>query len=136
MWTPRFPHNQVWPMKILIDCDTGIDDALAIFCLSRLPCEVVAAGVVHGNIPVEQAARNTRFVLDMAGLKHTPAARGCAEPLKADIRFATAVHGEDGLAGLAPEPTGIAAPLGNAVAQIVELGRRHRGKSFFWRRGR
>jgi len=68
--------------KILLDVDTGIDDALAIiYLLAKPEVDVVAAGSVHGNIDAHRAALNTLRVMELCGYDHIPVAQGAAEPL-------------------------------------------------------
>lgn len=97
--------------KLIIDCDTGVDDAQAILmALLTEDVEVVAITCVAGNVSVEQAARNTVRVLHAAGVKGIPVFVGCDQPLinfpliETEHTDATKYHGHDGL-GDAPEAT-------------------------------
>lgn len=88
-------------IPILIDCDPGIDDALALF-LAAGSAELQLRGVttVAGNRPVDITALNACRVLDLAGLDAVPVFAGCARPMAhADARC-NDVHGLDGLGGV------------------------------------
>ncbi|OTA27440.1 nucleoside hydrolase [Alloscardovia macacae] len=77
--------------RIILDCDTGIDDTLALLYLFGSD-DVELLGVVgtFGNVTEEQATRNNRVLLDAAGLSHVPAYRGVPVP-----SFWTAEQGLD-----------------------------------------
>jgi inosine-uridine nucleoside N-ribohydrolase len=112
--------------KLLIDCDPGHDDAVAILYAAR-HCDLLAITTVHGNNSVENVTRNALSVLTLAGL-NIPVAAGCAEPLAGRKGQAADVHGEGGLEGAdLPEPD--RAPVGaHAVDLIIETARRHEGE--------
>ena len=86
----------------LIDCDPGIDDALALL-LAAAGDDLDIQGVttVAGNRSVEVTADNACRVLDLAGLQHVPVHAGCSRPLAASQARTNLVHGDDGLGGLA-----------------------------------
>ena len=107
---------------VLIDCDPGHDDALAILLAAR-HLDVRAITAVHGNAPLARTHVNARKVLELAGLTHIPVAAGCDRPLVREAHFAPDVHGESGLDGTdLPEPT---MPLVDAHATdvIIDLSR-------------
>jgi purine nucleosidase len=117
---------------ILLDCDTGIDDALALLFLARLvragQAELVAVGTVFGNVAADVAALNTLRVLECAGLPDVPVAIGAAGPMVGEALFAPDYHGDDGLGetGL-PEPAGRPAE-GSAPDQLIRLARARPGE--------
>lgn len=115
--------------RILLDVDTGIDDALAIIYLAAsAEVEFVAAGSVHGNVDARRAALNTLRVLEVCGYDDVPVALGAAEPLAQPLSVASFVHGEDGL-GDVDEPAPAGSPSGEQAAdQIVRLGRESPGE--------
>jgi len=87
---------------VLVDVDTGVDDALALLFLARHPgVDLLGATCVAGNTDVDRVARNTLGVLDLVGAGAVPVARGAERPLIEPRRPASGFHGEDGLAGLA-----------------------------------
>src|SRR5689334_4626375 len=115
------------PMPLLVDCDTGIDDALALlYLLGRPDVTVVGITTVFGNNTAAGAARNTRQVLALAGRSGIPVAVGAERPLRGDARqHARQVHGADGLGDVGlPEPPPQPDP-GSAARLIAELSRRY-----------
>jgi inosine-uridine nucleoside N-ribohydrolase len=89
-------------LPILLDVDTGVDDALAI-CLAVRSPEVALRGIttVAGNVDLESATRNTLAVLDVLRAPAIPVVSGAAAPLCRPLVTAAAVHGHDGLGGIA-----------------------------------
>ena len=86
--------------KIILDVDTGIDDAIGIMLACASP-EVDLLGVttVSGNIDLVSATQNTLRVLKTIGHENTPVYAGQKAPLKREVRYATEIHGSTGLAG-------------------------------------
>jgi purine nucleosidase len=115
-------------VRLILDTDPGIDDALAIMYLAaQEDAEIVAVGSVHGNVPASVAALNALRVLELVELD-APVAVGAARPLAQQLQTAEFVHGEDGLGGHAgPLPTGSLA-TGSAAEQIVRLARTNPGE--------
>jgi pyrimidine-specific ribonucleoside hydrolase len=92
---------------IVIDCDPGHDDAIAILLALASP-EVELRGVttVAGNQTLDKTTRNALKVLELAGRTDIPVAVGADRPLVRELRTAAHVHGETGLDGPdLPEPT-------------------------------
>lgn len=87
---------------ILLDVDTGTDDALAILYAVRHPeLDLLGISCVAGNSGVDQVVTNTLKVLDAAGASpDIPVARGAAQPLVERARPEGAFHGTDGLSGV------------------------------------
>jgi len=115
---------------VLIDCDTGLDDAVALLYLLGHPgLELVGASCVFGNVSAERAARNTAALLEQAGRAHVPVALGAAAPLAAPFEGgAPEVHGVDGMGDVGSwEPSGALAD-GSGAELIVRLARRHAGR--------
>ncbi|TDV48927.1 nucleoside hydrolase [Actinophytocola oryzae] len=115
-------------MRIILDTDPGVDDALAIMYLAaQEDAEIVAVGSVHGNVPSPLAAQNALRVLELLGIE-APVAIGAARPLAQPLQTAEFVHGADGLGGRAGAP-----PLGTPVSesaaeQLVRLARAQPGE--------
>lgn len=115
-------------MRIILDTDPGVDDALAIMYLAaQEDAEIVAVGSVHGNVPAPLAAQNALRVLELVGIS-APVAIGAARPLAQPLQTAEFVHGADGLGGRAG-----AAPRGRPVStsaaeQLVRLARAEPGE--------
>jgi pyrimidine-specific ribonucleoside hydrolase len=95
------------PIPVIIDCDTGVDDALALLFAVRHPgLDVRAVTCVAGNTDVDGVVRNTLTVLEQAGAPGIPVARGADRPLIEPVRTARHVHGQDGMGDLGlPAPT-------------------------------
>jgi pyrimidine-specific ribonucleoside hydrolase len=98
------------PIPVIIDCDTGVDDALALLFAVRHPgIDLRAVTCVAGNTDVDGVVRNTLTVLEQAGAGDIPVARGAARPLLEPVRTAQHVHGADGMGDLGlPAPTRVA----------------------------
>jgi pyrimidine-specific ribonucleoside hydrolase len=98
------------PIPVIIDCDTGVDDALALLFAVRHPgIDLRAVTCVAGNTDVDGVVRNTLTVLEQAGAGDIPVARGAARPLIEPVRTARHVHGFDGMGDLGlPAPTRVA----------------------------
>jgi inosine-uridine nucleoside N-ribohydrolase len=89
-------------MRLLIDTDPGIDDALALLLVLSSPgASVEAITAAAGNVPVDQAVRNIFRILDVVRPAPMPkTARGASAPLKRPLVTAGHVHGDDGLGNL------------------------------------
>jgi pyrimidine-specific ribonucleoside hydrolase len=94
-------------MNVILDVDTGVDDALAILLAVRSSAlRVLGITCVMGNVELDKVVINTLKVLDIAGAGDTPVARGMDRPLVEVQRNAKNVHGDDGLGNLElPEST-------------------------------
>ena len=87
--------------RVVLDVDTGVDDACAILLAAAHPgLELVAVTCVGGNASVDDVVANTLVVLDAAGRPDVPVARGAARPLLEAPVDARHVHGDDGMADL------------------------------------
>jgi pyrimidine-specific ribonucleoside hydrolase len=88
------------PTPVIMDVDTGIDDAFAVMFAVRHPgIDLRAVTCVGGNTGVDQVVANTCYVLDAAGAGEIPLARGAAAPLLVAPADAGRFHGGDGLGG-------------------------------------
>jgi purine nucleosidase len=116
--------------KLLLDCDTGVDDTMAILYAALHPdVELLGVGAVFGNVPVDVATRNSTHALAMVGRDDVPVARGAAGPLDGRPQtYAFFVHGDDGQ-GNAGTGRPVAPPVQESAAdQIVRLVREHPGE--------
>lgn len=113
---------------VLVDCDTGIDDAIALTYLAcRDDVEVVGIVSTAGNVGPEAVLRNNLALVDMLGLS-APVARGAAQPLAQPLMTAEDTHGPTGL-GHARVPDPACAPDPRTGAQLwVDLARAHPGE--------
>ncbi|NEA35096.1 nucleoside hydrolase [Streptomyces sp. SID13031] len=86
---------------VILDVDTGLDDACALLLAARHPeLDLKAVTCVGGNVGLDQVVVNTLTVLDAAGRPDVPVGRGAALPLLQPVRTAPHVHGADGLGDL------------------------------------
>jgi inosine-uridine nucleoside N-ribohydrolase len=107
------------PTPILIDCDPGHDDALAIlFALASPEIELLGVTTTYGNQTVDKTTANALRVLELAGRPDVPVAAGADGPLERDVFVASYVHGETGLDGTElPAPT--AEPVGQDAVDFL-----------------
>ena len=107
--------------SIILDCDPGHDDAMAILlALGNPNIDLIGVTTVGGNQSLEKVTYNARATLEMAHATNIPVHAGCDRPMIRPLEVAAAVHGETGLDGVTlPEPT---RPLdeGHAVNWIVD----------------
>ncbi len=110
---------------ILLDCDPGHDDAVAIIAAAH-DAELVGITTVAGNAPLERTTYNARAMRDLLGID-VPIHSGCDRPLVVEPVSGDYIHGESGLDGAdLPPPT---TPLdgGDGVSFIIETCRRVEG---------
>ena len=88
--------------RIILDCDPGRDDALAIALTLASPAEIALLGIttVAGNVPLELTQRNARFLCELCGRNDVPVYAGADRPLLRALVTAEEVHGRSGLEGL------------------------------------
>ena len=88
--------------RIIIDCDPGQDDAVALLLAMASPeeLELVAVTTVGGNVPLELTQRNARMTCDIAGRQDMPVFAGCDRPMRRLLHTAEAIHGETGINGI------------------------------------
>jgi len=88
--------------RILIDCDPGIDDSLAIIlALKSDQIKLEAITTVTGNLHVDDTTRNAFTILELMNAKNIPVAKGMAKPLVREIPIDPFSHGQDGLGNTA-----------------------------------
>lgn len=86
--------------KVIIDVDTGIDDALALIVgVKSNKLDILGVTTVAGNIPVELSTSNTLKVLKLLGREDIEVYEGASKPLDRNVEFHDSVHGEGGIAG-------------------------------------
>ncbi|MET4781009.1 nucleoside hydrolase [Glaciihabitans sp. UYNi722] len=116
--------------KVILDCDTGCDDTLAILYAALHPeIELLAIGAVWGNVPVATAAVNSAHTVAMVGRSDIPVASGTAGPLlRGPENFGYHVHGIDGQ-GNVGDPSFVATLVEESAAdQIIRLALEHPGE--------
>jgi purine nucleosidase len=117
------PENS---LPILLDVDTGIDDALAIlFACASPEADLVAVTCVSGNVDARQVARNTLAVLDLAGRSDVEVGLGREVPLVRPLRTAPETHGPEGI-GYAVLPASSRSLSGRHAADLIVAEARRR----------
>lgn len=108
---------------LIIDCDPGVDDAIALFLAFAAPerFELLAVTTVAGNVEAELTARNARLIRQIAGRQDVPVYVGAAAPLVRPPIVADHFHGESGLGRLAVFEPDAPAAQGEAAQAIVDL---------------
>lgn len=88
--------------KIIIDCDPGQDDAIALLLAMASPEELALLGItaVAGNVPLHHTERNARLMCDLGGRGDVPVFAGCSRPLVRELVTAENVHGDTGIDGM------------------------------------
>jgi pyrimidine-specific ribonucleoside hydrolase len=106
-------------IPVIIDCDPGHDDAIALLLALASPeLHVLGVTTVHGNQTVEKTTENALRVLDLVDRQDVPVAAGADRPLVRDLVVASHVHGESGLDGPVLPPAG-RAPLGDHAVDFM-----------------
>lgn len=93
---------------LIIDCDPGVDDAIAILLALAVPDRLRLLGIttVAGNVPLDLTQRNARQICELAGRPDVNVYAGCPRPLLRSLHTAAEIHGATGLQGAALlEPT-------------------------------
>jgi purine nucleosidase len=112
-------------VKLIIDVDTGIDDALALlYVLASPEAELLAVTCTSGNVEAGQVAENTLALLELCGRTDVEVALGRREPLKRPLTLAPETHGPKGV-GYAelPSPSRGVSPRHSADLIAEELRR-------------
>lgn len=92
------------PIPVIIDCDPGVDDAVALLLAFASPeLDIRAVTTVGGNVPADRTARNGCILRQIAGLgARPPVHAGAVHPLERRLDIADHFHGAEGLGSLAP----------------------------------
>jgi len=116
---------------LIIDVDTGIDDAFALlYACAHRQAQILGVSTVVGNVSLAAATRNTRAVLALAGRADIPVWAGAATAISIAVRDASDIHGRTGLGhAILPEPEEPADALElHAVDSIIRAARSHSGR--------
>src|SRR5829696_2741639 len=114
---------------IILDVDTGTDDALALaYAVASPGIELVAVTTVAGNVDVEKTTANTLSVLDWLGAEDIPVHRGASRPLVRPHRDASYFHDEGGLGGARLPASSRMVAADRGPAALIRLARRRPGE--------
>lgn len=111
--------------KIIMDCDPGHDDAIALILAGAIdsPLEILAVTTVAGNQSVDKNTTNALNVLDIMGRQDIAVAKGADRPLIKPAAFASEIHGESGLDGpklpSTPSRQAVAMPASDVIINKV-----------------
>lgn len=112
--------------KIILDCDPGHDDAVALLLAHADPrIDLLAVTTIGGNQTLEKVTRNALGVLTLIGCTDVPVAAGCTQPLVREMRVAADIHGESGLDGVDLPDSAITLDSRHAVDVIIETVMAH-----------
>lgn len=116
-------------IRLVIDTDTGSDDAVALMLAVADPdAAIEAVTTVAGNVPLDLAIRNALYTLELMGAEDVPVYAGCDRPLLRPLETAQWVHGEDGMGDIGlPPPQGVPHP-GHAVDVLRDLSTQQPGE--------
>lgn len=116
--------------KIILDCDPGHDDAIAMMLAYGNPnIELLAVTTVVGNQTLEKVSHNALAIAEMANIRGIPFAKGADRPLVREVEVAPSIHGDSGLDGpTLPTPTQSFDPR-HAVQLIIDLIMQHPPKT-------
>ncbi|HEY0599117.1 nucleoside hydrolase [Brevundimonas sp.] len=108
--------------SLIIDCDPGVDDAVALMlAFGAGEFELLAITAVGGNVPVGKTARNARMLRQIAGREDVPVFMGADRPLRREPAGAGEFHGAEGLGDLTPFEPDAPCADGHAVDAIIDL---------------
>jgi len=116
-------------VPLVLDVDTGTDDALALaYAVASPGIELVAVTTVAGNVDVEKTTANTLSVLDWLGAQDIPVHRGASRPLVRPHRDASYFHDEGGLGGARLPASTRMVGADRGPAALIRLARQRPGE--------
>ncbi len=121
-WTTLHLGSAMHAFPLIVDCDPGQDDAIALLMALASPdeCDLLGITAVAGNVALARTERNARRIRDLAGRADVPVHAGCSRPMVRAPVSAEFIHGDSGLDGAGlPEPAGAAAPA-HAVDFLID----------------
>jgi purine nucleosidase len=109
------------PRPIIIDCDPGQDDAVALLLALASPDDLDVLGItcVAGNVPLALTQRNARIIVELSGRLEVPVYVGCPRPILRPLVTAERVHGKSGLDGYDRDEPTLPLADGHAVEFII-----------------
>ena len=115
------PPSPAGPARVILDCDPGIDDALAIaFACGHPGLDLAGLTTVSGYVDLAKVTRNALSVLELAGRPDVPVVAGSGQPLLRPPLDARGVHGESGLGAAQLPPARARAASGHAVDFLID----------------
>lgn len=115
--------------RVVLDCDPGHDDAMAILLAAASPAiDLEAITTVAGNQTLEKVTLNARRVCTVAGIETVPIAAGCESPMRRNRIVAGAIHGDSGLDGVDWDAPTVSLDQRHAVELLVELAMRQEAR--------
>lgn len=117
-------------MKLIIDTDAGIDDAIALLMVLAYPqAQIEAITTVVGNVSLAQATHNVGVILNVVDAPDIPIYQGCASPLlQYTPQDAAEIHATDGLGGMSRSQPGRPVQPRHASLALIQLARRRSGQ--------
>ena len=116
-------------VPVVLDVDTGTDDALALaYAIASPRIELVAVTTVAGNVDLEKTTANTLSVLDWLGAGAVPVHRGASRPLVRPHRDAIYFHDEGGLGGARLPASSRSIGADRGPAALIRLARQRPGE--------
>ena len=117
--TPNIPASR---LPLIIDCDPGIDDAIALlWAMASDALDILAITTVAGNVPQAITQANARQVVAWGGKTHLKVYGGCPRPLLRPPVFAAHIHGDNGLGGLVLPPLQGSGESRHGVQVLLDL---------------
>jgi purine nucleosidase len=116
------PWNPILPRRLIIDCDPGKDDAVALMVACASPeLALEAVTTVAGNVGLERTTSNALAVLELCGRADVPVYPGCPRPILRPLRTAERVHGKSGIDGANLPPPRAAPRERHGVEALIDL---------------
>ena len=108
---------------LVIDTDPGADDMIALLFAMAAPerLRIAALTTVAGNVPIDKTSRNARLACEWGGRPDIPVHAGAERPLRRTPVYADAVHGQEGLTGVAVHAPAVPLAEGHAVDALVDV---------------
>ncbi len=114
--------------RLLIDTDTGSDDAVALVMAAKHPDVVIeAVTIVAGNVPLQMGVQNALYTFELCNV-NVPVYAGCARPMLREPVTAQAVHGQDGMGDLGLPLHGREPDDGHGIDVLIETAKQNKGE--------
>lgn len=113
---------------VMIDVDTGVDDAAALALAAGVRANLVGVSTVAGNVDVDQSTDNTLRVLATLGREGVPVFRGASRPLVVPYQDASHIHGGNGLGGAEVPPSPVSEAEMNGPSAIIAMADQYDGE--------